>query len=658
MSLDVGRGIKRILLLLEGALGLDLLTILVTGDTSLWGSLVTPAGFLARLLILSALGLLSYRLWLVGATGDGHVLALSVFAVLALYPFQYAGGRINGDGPFYYAYLRSFWKDGDVHFENEYRYFGLADRRDLAQPTDTGYRRTVFSAGPAVLWSPFFGIGEAYARLLHLLRGESDLSGYGPTHRNAVALGSFVYGFAAVLLTHAFLRRYFARTTAFVASLLVWLASNLFWYMVQQPTMSHAGSAFAAALFLWLWDRTSWTSRWRDALALGLTGGLAACIRWQNALLFLLLVLLVRGFSRSAGGVRAVAALGAGAFVGVLPQLLAWKSIFGVYLLSDPPPGADFLRLDRPFVLETLFSSRHGLLSWTPVLWLGYAGILVQLKRRFTLVAPLALVLFTMTYVNMCSGDWWAGGSFSNRRFDSVLPILAFGIAASIDVIRAFIARRPGVVVGGLVSGAVLWNFLLMEQYRYMIPRDDTVSFTTLVSNNAKVAFEKAGAPFAWPANWLFAWRYGVSPDRYDLLVGRYLFFRQNNLGGVVELGEDDGGLLGDGWRRPEERDGARVRQIRGASARLFAPLDEPEDLVVVLRAASRPAALTVAVVVNGFEAGRVHVTPEFSDQAVPVVKRAWRRGINTVDFRMEKAEDAYLLVDRVVFERREDGER
>jgi hypothetical protein len=59
---------------------------------------------------------------------------------------------------------------------------------------------------------------------------------------------------------------------------------------------------------------------------------------------------------------------------------------------------------------------------------------------------------------------------------------------------------------------------------------------------------ETLGSPNTWPASWLFAWKQGRSPGQYDLLVGRYLFYRQQNLDGVVEVGEGDEALLAEGW--------------------------------------------------------------------------------------------------------------
>ncbi|MFQ5789661.1 MAG: hypothetical protein ACE5JI_04210 [Acidobacteriota bacterium] len=642
-------------------LAADLLTIAITGDTSLVGGRVGPRGFLFRLTVLAGwlvAGYLTHRF------RNPHRLALFLMLLPTLYQFQFTQERRVGDGFFYYAYLQSFWKDGDLHFENEYRQYGIESRPELTVPTRTGYRRNNFTPGPAVLWSPFFGLGEICGRVLQATGAETDLSGYGPVHRNAVALGSLLYGFAAVLLVQSLLSRYFAPLTAFFGAALMWLATSLHWYMVQQPLMSHGVSTFAAALFLWMWEKSRVRRGAANAFLLGLAAGIAICVRWQNALLLILPGLdLLSGLSRRRDRplLASGAALSAGVLAGVLPQLAAWQVIFGVPVLPYPPQGPEYLRLARPFVLETLFSSRHGLLSWTPIIWLGYLG-LIPLLRRPSGVRPktgwppvlmMTLCLLLMTYVNMCVGDWWGGGSFGARRFDAALPILAFGMAASFDVLRRVLALYPTWVAGALLACFPLWNFLFMEQYRrYWIHPDDTVSFSQVTANSARILFQKVGSPFSWPANWLFAWRYGTSPEQYDRVVGRYLFYRNNNLGGVLELGEDDGGLIGEGWRRPERREGAWVRQTRKSLARLYVPLETPRDLLATFRASSRPGPLEVAVDINGAQVGRFLVSPGFQGYRVRIGAHRWRRGINILDLQLKLTDNGQLLLlDRVVFQ-------
>lgn len=562
-------------------------------------------------------------------------LALVILLLASVVQFHAAGGRIAGDGVSYYVYVRSLLKDGDLDFTNEYTHYGLIDRVDLKVPTRTGRRRSIFAVGPGLVWIPFFAAGEGVARAERALGRDVDLSGYGPEHVNAVALGSLLYGFAAVLLVHDLLRRHFPADTALLGAVLTWWATFLHWYMVHQPTMSHAPSTAGAALFVWMWDRERARPRWTAALVLGLVAGLAMCLRWQNALLLLLPAWDVLVALRARGTV-ARHALGRGALIaaaavlGALPQMAAWKFIYGEWLLRYPPHGADFLRLDHPFILQTLFSSRHGLLFWTPVCGAGYLGYAWLVRRRATLVWPMLPPLAAMTYVNMCSGDWWAGGSFSNRRFDSLLPLLAVGIAGAIEWTRRVLARHPAVAVCAALVPAMTWNLGVLAQAGRGTADPSRAAFPALAGGVAQAVADRAGSPAAWPANWLFAWRERRPAGQFDRAVGRYLFYRQNNLGGRLDLGQADDALLGEGWA---PRGAVAGRACRGiaAPARVLAPLDVAEDLELTLTAVSTDGPRWVSIGVNGQDAGRVLVQGEWTEAVLALPARLWRREINDV---------------------------
>ena len=419
----------------------------------------------------------------------------------------------------YYVQLHSLLKDGDLDLTNEYAHYELIEREDLRVLTKTGLRRSIFAVGPAVAWAPFFAVGEAVGRLERAAGHATDLSGYGPVHVNATALGSFLYGFAALVLAYDLARRHFGDALALASVLLVWAGSFLHWYMVHQPTMSHAPSAAGAAFVIWLWDRSRADRSARGYLLLGLATGFAMCLRWQNGVLLVLpaIDLLLAAWRRArpwspllGGG----ALLGAGAILGALPQMLAWNALYGMWLLPYPPHGTDFVRLDHPYVLQTLFSSRHGLLSWTPLLWAGFLGFYWLLRRRRALALPLLLPLVLMTYVNMCSGDWWAGGSFSNRRFDPLLAPFALGIAACLEVGRELLLRRPQVLLAAVVLPLVVWNAGLWEQVRRgRIAREGGASFPQLYGNTARLVADGVGSPSTWPASWIFAARAGPAAE-------------------------------------------------------------------------------------------------------------------------------------------------
>jgi hypothetical protein len=619
-----------------GLLALELACGIVSGTLG-------PLGFAVRAVLIGGL-LVALR---------ARPLPLWLLLLPALAHFHFGGGRIGGDGVMYYVQLHSLLKDGDIDLANEYTHYELIEREDLRVLTKTGLRRSIFAVGPALAWMPFFAAGEAVGRLERAVGRTVDLSGYGPVHVNATALGSFLYGFAALLLMHDLARRHFGEGLALASVLLVWAGGFLHWYMVHQPTMSHAPSAAGAACAIWLWDRTREHRTARGCLLLGLVIGFAMCLRWQNGVLLALPAIdLLQGawrrsrpfWSTAAGG----ALLGAGAIAGALPQMLAWNALYGMWLLPYPPHGTDFVRLDHPYVLQTLFSSRHGLLSWTPLFWAGFLGFYWLLRRRSALALPLLLPLVLMTYVNMCSGDWWAGGSFSNRRFDPLLAPFALGIAACLEVARELLQRRPQVLLAAIVLPLVVWNAGLSEQVRRgLVGHETGASFPHLYGNTARLVADGVGSPSTWPASWIFAQREARPPSQYDPLVGRYLFYRQNNLEGLVELGTTgDDALLGEGWGEVEERDSAKGRRTNGP-ARVFAPLDVPEDLRIVVRAAAPRADVEVRVSVNGRDAGRFPAGTALADHVVAVPAAWWRRELNSV--RLD-AGTLRVFVDRVRF--------
>jgi len=624
--------VRRALWIALAALGLDVLFILCAGAPRGGAGGLAPRLLLVAV-VLAALPLRRRVLWLL--------------LLPALLQFHSVSFRLSGDGASYYAQLRSLARDRDIDLANEYEALGLLDRPELRVPTRTGLRRTVFSVGPALLSLPFFALGEVLARLQSLLGRPADLSGYGPLHVNAVALGGLLYGFAAVWLVESTLARHFAARTARLVALLLWGATFLHWYMVHQGAMSHTQSAFMAAAFLWRWDRGRPLARARDALVLGLLGGVAMCVRWQNAALLVLPVLdLLAALWRARDQERRVAALrcagclallGATALLGALPQMLVWRALFGEWLLGAPPQGADFVRLGRPFLLETLFSSRHGLLSWTPVLGAGFLGFIPLFRRRPRLAGPLLVPLLALTYLNASSGDWWAGGSFSNRRFDSLLPILAFGMAAAVEAVRRALRHRPLLAPAALAALLMAWNVpLAAARARGSLPQDDTVSFDDLVGGVAQTASDAVGSPSTWPASWLFAWQHGLPPSRFDLLVGRYLFYRQNNQRGCVEPGEVAyAPQLAGAWAAREETPGGSARVLLG-EGRVYLGLDLPQDLVLSVRVAA-DAATPVAVTANGQPVGRIVAGPGWTAAHLRIPARAWRRNLNVLVLQPER---------------------
>jgi len=641
-----------------GLLTADIALIVLTGGLSILtpGSKATGAGFAFREVLL-ALGLV-IRLRLLSfpprRVSAGQLLLL-LAALPSLFHLHQIGRRITGDGLYLYSYTRSLMRDGDVQFANEYEHYGLGDRDDLNTPTPTGHRRSSYAIGPGLLWTPFFAVADLVASGLGPFGVETDRTGYGPLHVNAAALGSFVYGLAALLLMQALLRRHFGDHLAGWAVLLLWWASFLEWYISEQPLTSHAASVFLVAAFLWLRQREGLRSAAGSA-ALGLLLGLGMSVRWQNGVFLLLPAVdaLAHRPGRKAAGpwLLRIAALLGGVLIGALPQMLAWKAIYGHYVLPYPPQGADYLRLGRPYVLNMLFSSRHGLLSWTPVFWLCLAGLAALTRRSPRTFAIYWLPVLLVTYINACVGDWWAGGSFSNRRFDSLLPVFALGLAAFLQIAREAVRRLPSALPAALIVGAIAWNgWTARAVAQGQAPAGVPLDFRSRAFSASRALARQVGFPATWPASWIFAWRHGVTPEVFDLASGKYLFFRQNNLGGIVDLGADeDAASVIDGFSHPMREGAITFRRTDGG--RLIVSLDLPVALTATFEARTPASAnsqtAVLRVLVNGVAADPMEVTTAWTAARIELPRRLWRRGANVISLSPSGAID----IDRVVFER------
>jgi hypothetical protein len=635
-------------------LALDLALIVVTGGGSFLTTQLktSPWAFAAREVALAFALIVRFRLL---APFDRRLSAgklLLALAVLpALFHLHFIGRRITGDALYYYVYTRSMIRDGDVDFANEYQHYGLLTRGDFSEPTDTGHRRSIYSVGPGLLWTPFFIAADGVAGVMKTAGLEVDTSGYGPLHLNAVALGSFAYGVLALFVIHALLRREFGDRLAAGAVLLLWWASFFEWYLTEQPLTSHPTSALLVALFFLLRQKGALQTT-LGSFGVGLVLGVGMSVRWQNGVYLLLPAAdLVIGAMRREPVVdlaRRGGLMAAGVLMGIVPQMLAWKAIYGEYLLRYPPHGADFLRLDRPFLLNTLFSSRHGLLSWTPVFWCCFLGLIPLTRRNPRRFAILLIPVAVMTYVNACSGDWWSGGAFSNRRFDSLLPVFALGLAAFLQSASGFLKRHPAAPMAAIVLAAATWNLSFVRAVQQgEAPVALPTSLPDRVLASARAFSADIGFPTTWPASWIFAARYDASPGAFDLAAGKYLFYRQNNLGGVVNLGEagDEAHIL-DGFSGRKQAGPIAYRAF-SSQARLIVSLDLPETLELAFLARGGDVASNAEVLLNDESIGSVALGRDWETTRLTAPQSHWKRGPNVITLRAPSE----VQLDRVTFQ-------
>lgn len=326
---------------------------------------------------------------------------------------------IWSDAAGYYVYLPLFLiYDGDAEEMPEKIEERCGEGFDVLE--DEGKLHTKYPIGPAVLQAPFFLGAHAFAETLGY-----EATGFSWIYHAAIMIAGVFYAWAGCILLFRFLRRSFfkERESALLVAILLF-GTHLFYYSIDAPGMSHVYSFFLFSSFLFLVPKILRSPTRGKAMLLG---GIAAAIllcRPSN-LIFLGAPFLMSFDSDPSFRDRMqrlnelrwllLPALAA-ALLCLVPQSLYW------HWLSDSPliysyGDEGFSNWDRPRILEVLFSTKNGLIPYTPLYLLILGGMgMMTLKGERNGWIHLGLFLL-LTYIVASWWNWWFGCSFGGRNY-------------------------------------------------------------------------------------------------------------------------------------------------------------------------------------------------------------------------------------------------
>lgn len=428
--------------------------------------------------------------------------------VLLLLTLPLVNPWVRGDGVGYYAFARALLIQRNLDFAADYQHgnegFREARLDAAGNPrgefrTKTGHLDNHFTVGPAILWAPFLIGAHAGVLLARALGANVAADGFSLPYLLAMALGTLLYGFAALLISYRVACRFVAQRWALLATIAIWWASSLPVYMYFNPSWSHAHSAFVVALFFWYWLRTRddrTTTQW---LLLGLIAGLMLNVYYPNALL--LLVLLpeaVTNYRFALQRPQEKAALSGVAallqrhllfciivLIAVVPTLLTKYYLYGGLLETGYIPLTSWGWTSPSFV-ALLFSANHGLFSWTPILFFAVAGLFLFWRKFPAIGISIGCVLLAFYYFMAAYPDWAGISSYGNRFFVSLTVFFVLGFATLLETAASrFRGRRAAsVCLDVLVAVFVVWNLGLMFQWgAHLIPARGPVSWRQVAQN-------------------------------------------------------------------------------------------------------------------------------------------------------------------------------
>jgi hypothetical protein len=453
-----------------------------------------------------------------------RLLLLFLLSLVLLNPW------VRGDGVGYYAFARAPLIDHSLNFEHDYiaanTRFREARLDGHGQPkqmfrTRTGHLENHFTVGPAMLWAPFLLLAHGGVLLARALGSQVAADGFSAPYRVAMALGTAFWGFLGLLLAFRLARQYAGDLWAFLATLGIWWASSLPVYMYFNPSWSHALSAFAVSLFVFYWHQTREQRTLRQWFVLALIAGLMLNVYYANAML--LTILVVEALREYAAAFRRGDGSGA-----VVWQLLARHLLFAAvtllcllptfvtrYIVYGSPFESGYVSVRNwawrsPYFLAVLFSSEHGLFSWTPLLLFATAGLVLFKWREPRVGTPLLAGALAFYVFIACYPDWAGISSFGNRFFVSLTPLFILGLSVPLArVATLFRSQRAAVATASVVLAAfILWNTAFMFQWgEHLIPPRGPISWSEMIHNQFSVVPRQLAAHLQ---NYLF--------HRHDLM--------------------------------------------------------------------------------------------------------------------------------------------
>lgn len=372
---------------------------------------------------------------------------------------------IASDAKIYYSFLPAAFIYHDL-------YFNFTDQLpDVYSKTwnnraENGNKVVKMTMGNAIMWIPFFSLAHVYASVSNF---KND--GYSVPYQFMIFISSLFYMTLGLLYLSKLIIRFYSELVASATILVLVFGTNLLYYIVDEPGMSHINSFSLITIFIYYTLKWFESQNIKNSIILGLLFGLIVIIRPVNILIVLFpLVYMVTKFkpfyklvtflSKKWSKIFIAFVV---AFIVVLPQLLYWKMVTGNWLFySYGEEGFYFL---SPKIIVGLFSFRKGWLVYTPLMAFSLLGFLFMNKKERQLRIPIIITLLVFTYVTYSWWCWWYGGSFGSRPMIDIYGLLAIPLSS---IIAYFLNRKNWLrLTFALVIGFfVFLNIFQIHQYR------------------------------------------------------------------------------------------------------------------------------------------------------------------------------------------------
>jgi hypothetical protein len=299
----------------------------------------------------------------------------------------------------------------------------------------TGYKLNKYAIGTSVMELPFFLIAHWYC----LIFKTSPPDGYSQPYTVSVIFAGVVWALVGFFFLRKFLLKYYSDKIVTLLIVLLAFGTNLYFYTVFVPGMSHQFSFALFAMLLYATDKWYETFKGSYAAMLGITLGLIVICRPTNVVVAMLPLLWLYAsgkpfkaqlstFTQHYG--KVLLALICFILV-ILIQCGYWKYVTGHWIhFSYEEEGFNF---SHPHLWDGLFSYKKGWFVYTPLAFFAVLGLIPLYLKNKRLSLLFAAYIFINLWIVFSWHEWWYGGSFGMRALIETLPVCAIPLGAFIQ---------------------------------------------------------------------------------------------------------------------------------------------------------------------------------------------------------------------------------
>ncbi len=400
---------------------------------------------------------------------------------------------IISDGAGYYAYLPAtfIYKDLTFQFAEQksptYQSYPGCDVHFFGNRNAEGKRVNKYFIGTSILQAPFFLIAYFLSSTFDYPPG-----GYSFLFQAFICFAAIFYLLAGLYCIRKLLiKMKFRDSTIMLVLLLLFFGTNLYYYALEEPSMSHVYSFGIISFFLLTIFKLKENYSHKLIILFAITLALIILIRPTNGIIILLLPFFldreeIKNIFKKL--IRNKIVLLICILIPLLLfflQMLTWK-LSGGHWKEDTYVG-ESLDFSTPEMSNVLFSWRKGLFIYAPLLIFSVAGLFFvkPLSKKLMLLGFLLLNIFIISSWH----DWSYGGSFGMRPFVDSYAVFAVALAFFIDGIRnAFV----GLSLALLMTFFVFLNLFQVYQYHNAI-----LPYEYMTWNKYKRIFLKSDKVFA-----------------------------------------------------------------------------------------------------------------------------------------------------------------